>query len=232
MFPTLSSYILLIKTDSPCQHTPEHAYHGTAKVDHHYRHHDFRVRSWHYSKRCKCLEILHGLDNPEIACQYRIGKEPGDRYDRCAHWFWQTQASAHLWTPEIYESFTIPITVTRIIPVKRLSNSPKFDDILDAIPKKGVPYVHFDFVATTQLRELGWRWKDYLKFNHTSNPAELRAKKDFGYPVGRDRVTFCIWACAARIRWPKFPTRELQKEANEAVRSPNLVFGRMMDCSG
>lgn len=90
-----------------------------------------------------------------------------------------------------------PISVTRIIPAK------PFDDKRNAtktinphdrwgkIPGIGLPCVHFDFVVTTQLRELGWKKRHPLRFiNHSAKPAEARAKKDFGYPIAADRVTF------------------------------------------
>jgi hypothetical protein len=148
------------------------------------------------------------------------------QYDRCAHWFWQTEAEAHLWTPEIYESYTAPITVTRIIPANPIDKfNPGMDDLAWKWWAIAQQYLHFDFVVIARLRELGGKWKKPIVF-HASRPAEVRTKKDFGYPIKRDRVTFCLSACPAKINWPERRTIQRQKEAKKEVRSPKFLINR------
>lgn len=151
------------------------------------------------------------------------------RYDRCAHWFWQTVASAHLWTPKIYESYTTPITVIRIIPAGPIDKAFKLarmglkQDKTGKTAKLTERYLHFDFVVTTRLRELGWSFTDHLTPSHTSKPAEVRAKDDFGYPIATDRVAFCVWPCTQRIIWPEKCTMQRQEEAENMVRTPRFT---------
>ncbi|KAH8666026.1 hypothetical protein BGZ60DRAFT_432189 [Tricladium varicosporioides] len=142
-------------------------------------------------------------------------------YDRCAHWFWQTQAASHSWLPETYESFNSPITVTRIVPVSLIENeyAKQHPDVL-------VRYTHFDFVVNTRLRELGWRFKDYLPFSRSSKPTEMRVKNDFGYPLAVDRVTFCLWCCPFQINWPGYVTLNMQDLVEEFVATHGQATAR------
>jgi hypothetical protein len=47
--------------------------------------------------------------------------------NRCAHWFCHTEASAHLWAPEIYASFATPTTITRIISTRKIDDTREDD---------------------------------------------------------------------------------------------------------
>ncbi|KAN0089148.1 hypothetical protein V8E51_019408 [Hyaloscypha variabilis] len=78
--------------------------------------------------------------------------------------------------------------------------------------------LHFDFVVTTRLRELGGKLKNPFS-RHSSKPAEIRVKNDFGYPLKRDRVTFCLYSCpnAEAVIWPRTPTIDQQEIANALV---------------
>jgi len=212
-------------TDSRSKPAREFTWKGTGPVDSLYHHHSFQAHSGH-NRGCKCDKTQ---DNLKALCRYRYPTDSSRPYDHCAHWFWQTVASAHLWTPEIYESFITPITVTRVISTKSIEHvkdSAKLEDKLRHL-------LHFDFVVSTRLRELGWRFKDHFTFRHQSKPAEARAKKDFGYPIPADRVTFCVWCCPARsIKLPEHPTRNLQKEADDEVRENSAKFVYYLNIEG
>jgi len=134
--------------------------------------------------------------------------------NRAVHWFWQTEASLKLWTPEIYESFSCPITVIRDVPVDKLDQLRGSRHIR--------PCLHFDFEVQTVLRELGWGWNF---FKSSSKPAELRAQTDSGHQLPVDRIRFCVMCCAERVSWPRHETRNLQAEAEENV-------GRLLNDSG
>jgi len=84
----------------------------------------------------------------------------------------------------------MPIAITRIISTREFDkareDAKKKDprDRLGTIPEIGIPYLHFDFLVTTRLRELGRfttaggfgrRFKNILPH---SKPAEVRANNN------------------------------------------------------
>jgi len=176
-------------------------YHGEKRTQRRAHHqHKFLVQTQHRDG-CACLR------HPENKkCRLR----EGGHYTRCVHWFWQVEATPHLWVPEIYESVNFPITVTRII------SRDKIAEMMHMSHEKQ-PLMHFDFVLTTRLRELGWSLRDKLLPWRPRRPAEIRAKTDSGYPLGTEKVIFCITACPQGIKWPGAPTRSLQRSAEEGV---------------
>ncbi|KAK1749556.1 hypothetical protein QBC47DRAFT_150752 [Echria macrotheca] len=177
-------------------------YHGeetTQRLSRH--HHVFQVQSQH-AKDCDCECPF----SPEF-CPFR---ESDLYYSRCVHWFWQVQAQPRLWVPEIYESVTFLITVTRIVDPDKI-------DLENVATQNVQRYLHFDFVVKTRLRELGWTLRDRFSPWRPRKPAEVRAKTDFGYPLGVEKVKFCIRACPEGISWPETPTGNLQQEAVDAT---------------
>ncbi|KAK0653171.1 hypothetical protein B0T16DRAFT_407525 [Cercophora newfieldiana] len=205
------------KRAKPLEHHGE--YHGKPTTQ---RHHGwkraFQVQSQHrIHPNCGCPQ--ENFD-PET-CELR----QGDTYSRCAHWFWQVQAQPHLWAPEIYESVTFLITVTRIA-------SPQ--DI-DFSSEKAQRYFHFDFVLQGRLRELGWSVRDHLYPLYPwrpRKPAEIRAKDDFGYPLGVEKIKFCIRACPEGITWPDRPTPNLQEDAHKKVFKKHAITTSLVSKSG
>ena len=118
--------------DVKCDHREDYAWPGVASVAKHHRHHHFQVRSPHSHKH-GCYKFLEPKILKKDSCLFReigytersreIDSDPAvkvKKYDNCAHWFWQTEASAHLWLPEIYESFSQTIIVTRLFHVSEL----------------------------------------------------------------------------------------------------------------
>ncbi|KAH6699078.1 hypothetical protein BKA61DRAFT_741252 [Leptodontidium sp. MPI-SDFR-AT-0119] len=185
------------------------SYEPYAKCDHKW---DPAERKGQHPNR-SCCQNLEPKCEPGASCGYRdpSGKA-ARRYDRCAHWFWQTEAAAHLWTPEIYESFSETITIARLIPVDIIGEALNEGQNQEKLHQ----YLHFDFVVTCRLRELGWSFKDYWK--RPTKPTEIRAKGDYGYPLATDRVAFCVCCCADDVRnFPSRPTRALQREAEKEV---------------
>ncbi|KAK0106377.1 hypothetical protein ONS96_004011 [Cadophora gregata f. sp. sojae] len=197
-------------------------------------HHNFQVVPPNHKLNadgCKCSILALPEVNKESPCRLRLSYGPLPNkhdtkhqkglktYNRCAHWFWQTEVSAHLWAPEIYESYTTPITVTRIISTKLLDEKP-LKKTIEQGWEDAQRSLHFDFVVCTRLRELGrQKWTDRFPIHRTSTPkpAEVRAKKDMGYPLKRDRMAFCVWACPAKINWPKRKTMNKLKVAEEEI---------------
>jgi hypothetical protein len=170
-----------------------------------------------HTQTCTCFHSSGAADGCIRRCKIS--------YDRCAHWYWQTEAEANLWTPEIYETFVFPITITRIVPVAKIDQAQA-----ETSQHSLLQYLHFAFVVKTRLRELGWRWQDYLRLKRSTKPAEARFKNSFGYPLASDRVTFCIWCCPSRILegWPKYPTRYIQDEVDQEVSTYLLYLQRIM----
>ncbi|OAA68273.1 hypothetical protein SPI_00468 [Niveomyces insectorum RCEF 264] len=163
--------------------------------------HSFRVSSPH-AHGCHC----HMQHRHHTVCAPGAGRAG---YNRAARWFWQTEASLRLWTPEIYSRFRCPITVMREVPVATIDALRRLDDVR--------PYLHFDFEVDTQLRVLGC---GFNFFKSATKPAELRAQTDTGQPLPPDHVRFCVTCCAENISWPLYPTRNLQAEAETGALGP------------
>jgi hypothetical protein len=161
-----------------------------------------------------------------VCCQYiddsKCVVQNSNPYNRCAHWYLQTEAQAHLWKPEIYETLLFPVTIIRIVSVEEINRVQS-----DSCSSDMVRYLHFDFVVKTRLRELGRRWKDL--FRRPTKPAEARIKETFGSPLPSDKIKFCVWICAASIPrgWPYFPTRDMQEEVKAKVGHKIIKFTQM-----
>ena len=170
----------------------------------------FRVCSSH---RDHCACRIPGPRSTQ--CHFRASKRHS--YDRAAHWSAQTEAQLYLWTPEIYECISIPITINREVDTREI------DDILGggggATTRRDTDllqrYLHFDFDVETRLREIGWRLRDLFK--PAAEPAEIRARSDAGTPLVPDRSRFCVSCCAEGINWPEHETRDLQGEAEQQI---------------
>jgi len=182
-------------------------YHGEPKTQrkdrYQKKHKTFQVQTQHRKSSTGCC-----CDNPFDFenCEFRDAHK---FYDRCAHWFWQVSARPHFWTPEIYESTTFPVTVTRIIEPEKM-----------VFLKQGQQHFHFDFVLKTRLRELGWLARDRFPSFRPTKPAEVRSQDDYGYPLGIEKIKFCVRACPEGFEyWPHHPTQILQLEAEEKLAS-------------
>ncbi len=139
----------------------------------------FRVSSLH-SRPCGC----HIPGSRAHRCHFRSSRR--HPYNRAAHWSGQTEAQLFLWTPEIYASVNIPITVSREVDTAEVdyilnSRSPTRRD-MDLLER----YVHFDFDVEMRLREIGWRFWD--AFKPSTQPAEIRARNDSGRPSLRTEL--------------------------------------------
>ncbi|KAK4160282.1 hypothetical protein QBC43DRAFT_373207 [Cladorrhinum sp. PSN259] len=163
----------------------------------------FKVSSSH-ADHCSCRRS-------HTHCRQR--QSHGRQYNRAAHWSGQTEAQLHLWTPEIYETMTCPLTVTREVDAENI------DHILRHQTSDGLHelrrHLHFDFDVEVRLREIGWGFMSL--FRSSSQPPEIRAQNDSGKPLHPDRSKFCVSCCTSRIFWPKYETRDLQSEAEEQI---------------
>ncbi|KAK3314036.1 hypothetical protein B0H66DRAFT_630363 [Apodospora peruviana] len=160
-----------------------------------------------HSRLCHCDRILN-----QHSC--RLQDTGIVRYDKAAHWSWQARADIQLWGPENYESMRRWVNVTRIVLV---------DDVDECKHTEHIrPFLHFDFVLETRLRELdhGINWLK-TAFRLVPKPPEVRRKADSGLPLHTDRVYFCMSPCAEMVYWPPTKTRNY---ANDAVK---ILAGKM-----
>ncbi|PMD31769.1 hypothetical protein L207DRAFT_640588 [Hyaloscypha variabilis F] len=171
---------------------------GTAPIGDGSQYQHFEVRSSDHDKTCKCATSKSAHQRKHLpACRFVTSPEKEWEYDHCAHWFWQTEASAHL----LGEAWNL---------VQH--------------------YLHFDFVVINRLRELGHGCGMRNPFSiHSSKPAEVRVKDDFGYPLRRDRVSFCFWSCPSNIHWPQHPTMNLQEWADQEVQRRGPIVWKVPD---
>ncbi|KAK4195999.1 hypothetical protein QBC40DRAFT_235299 [Triangularia verruculosa] len=167
----------------------------------------FRVSSSHVSG-CSCRRHRE--------CKHRHSRSLP--YNRAAHWSGQTEAQLHLWTPEIYENMTCPVTVKREVDAELIDGilraskrGSKNEDGLRELRR----YLHFDFDVEVRLREIGWGFMGM--FRSSSQPPEIRARNDSGKPLCPDRAKFCVSCCTSKIVWPKYETRDLQSEAEDQI---------------
>ncbi|KAF2402558.1 hypothetical protein EJ06DRAFT_345557 [Trichodelitschia bisporula] len=128
------------------------------------------------------------------------------RYDSCVYWAWQTNIGRSLWTPDLYQCISLPVTITRVVEVGKI----------EELFRKGRHreldrYLHFDFTAEVRVRELG-RCVNF--FTRSAVPPDIRFKKDSGEPLPADLYAFCV-ACRGddRTLWPRFRTPNLRQVA-------------------
>ncbi|KAK0710507.1 hypothetical protein B0T21DRAFT_427777 [Apiosordaria backusii] len=129
-----------------------------------------------------------------------------------------TEAQLHLWTPEIYENMTCPVTVKREVDtalIDSILKSNKKGHKNEEGPRELRRYLHFDFDVEVRLREIGWGFMGL--FRSPSQPPEIRARNDSGKPLCPDRAKFCVSCCTSKIVWPKYETRDLQSEAEDQI---------------
>lgn len=126
-----------------------------------------------------------------------------------------------MWTPEIYQSVTLPITVVRLVEVEKITSilpldvdpDTKINQNLNV--KRLLPYLHFDFEVDARVRELG-RCVNFFK--RASKPPDMRVKSDYGAPLPSDRTAFCVMCEPGEIVWPSRETLNLQEAAKAFVK--------------
>lgn len=167
----------------------------------------FSVKSAH-AGTCKCDKVhLHSC---------RLQAKDVAKYDKAAHWSWQTNSEYTIWKPEIYETFTRSISVTRYVAVDDIEACKGRHDHI-------CRFLHFDFILGTRLRELDRGWNGFKRiFKSAYKPPELRRHDDSGYPLTNDQVRFCVRPCYEKIKWPKKQTRHYEKEARKKA-SPGSI---------
>lgn len=149
-----------------------------------------------------------------------------EHYDFAAHWFWQTCPDIHIWTPELYQSISFPITVTRILRVGDVERWMKQEDETNDLMSSLKKSLHFDFEIETRIRELG---HCINFFKRSSEPVDIRAKSDTGVPPHSELFAFCLFCDPKEIKyhkaedspswdWPKHDTLNMQKSAIIYVR--------------
>ncbi|KAK4214699.1 hypothetical protein QBC37DRAFT_386979 [Rhypophila decipiens] len=173
----------------------------------------FTIKS-HHSKTCKCPKIK----SPQCHLQ-----ETGIvSYNKAAHWSWQARADLDLWGPENYESMTQSITVVRYICVDEVD--PYIDHTKPGLPEGEIhdkirPFLHFDFLLESRLRELDHGWNGFKNaFRRLPKPPEERRKKDVGLPLRADKVAFCVSPCYEMVYWPPRKTRNTEREKWQIAR--------------
>ena len=132
-------------------------------------------------------------------------------YTHSIHWACQVESITHAWTPEIYESVTIPITVVRIMKKSQVPGPQ--DPPLD---------LHFDFEVKTTLRCMGVGVSGPL-FINPSKPADMRIKDDTGVPLMSDHYSFCLRCNVGADKLPKEKTLDIGEAAKRFLREVRLV---------
>ncbi|KAM7183959.1 hypothetical protein V8F33_013275 [Rhypophila sp. PSN 637] len=133
----------------------------------------FTIKS-HHSKTCKCPKIK--------SLQCHLQGTGIVSYTKAAHWSWQARADIDLWCPENYESMTQSITVVRYICVDEID--PYIDHTKPGLTEEEIhdkirPFLHFDFLLESRLRELDHGWNGFKNaFRRLPKPPEERRKND------------------------------------------------------
>jgi len=135
-------------------------------------------------------------------------------YNRSVHWEWQAElAFSPSWAPEIYESITFPITITRILDGTTVDN----------LRKNGLCYelmscLHFDFIVERRLRVIGNCCTNSLK------PPEKRVRGDFGQPMPPEHLSFCMYCHPGEVKWPKYETHHLKAAAEMVYKEVRIII--------
>jgi hypothetical protein len=62
------------------------------------------------------------------ACSHQVTSTVArPHYDSALHWFWQSNLNLHVWTPDLYSTFSHTIRITRILKYKKLISSCQHD---------------------------------------------------------------------------------------------------------
>ncbi|KAF2260361.1 hypothetical protein CC78DRAFT_571266 [Lojkania enalia] len=166
---------------------PRRLYFFRVRPPNHYREH-------HLSRHCRWVRWPH-------------------MYNGAVHWFWQTQWDTHMWVPEVYQSFKMPVTITREVPRDDLYKIVVEDHNLF---EKQLRYLHFDFEVEARVRELGWGSNI---FTRAGKPPDTRAKHDSGQPLGSDMSAFCLYCTFSDFDiWPTKETQDWEKAATAWVK--------------
>jgi len=150
--------------------------------------------------------------------EYRC--DPSRWAHECAvHWHWQRDADVNAWTPEIYQSTSFPITVTRKVSVQ---------NVHEALARNDTHFLqkclHFDFKLEVELRELGHRFKDLL--SPLDKPPDMRLKRDAGELLRPEYWAFCINCLPGHVgnNWPTYMTRDRRERILEISRKVSEIF--------
>ncbi|KAH9211703.1 hypothetical protein DL95DRAFT_510733 [Leptodontidium sp. 2 PMI_412] len=139
--------------------------------------------------------VRHGLCSPMCAA---AAAHP--QYDRANHWLWQANLEATVWSPEIYDTLSQCIVVTRVFTI---------DDLNKACPHLMRQYTQFDFDIEVVTRELS-HWTNH--FTRSAKPPELRFKQDSGKTCEADIGAFCL-AFPREVKIPEGDTINLSEES-------------------
>ncbi|KAF2672765.1 hypothetical protein BT63DRAFT_136019 [Microthyrium microscopicum] len=145
------------------------------------------------------------------------------RFDASIHWSWQSNLQLQQWTPDLYDTVSWPVVVSRTI---------SYRDVLTASDRRLRDMFHFHFEVDTQVRELS-HWSNIFK---TSKPAESRFRDDTGHTKPSDQSRFRI-SLNGSVQDHYIPSRrtwnlreELLKEVNTTRRDGlgvPLHFGKV-----
>lgn len=157
------------------------------------------------------------LASPEDELFFRVREPKSRRKKKCSpkrwhqkyrysiHWCWQTTLGTCAWTPEIYQSISWPVTITRFVKVIGIEDDPHRQKKL----------LHFDFEVDARVRELS---HCHNFFKRASKPPDLRSKGDSGHPLRSDLSAFCISCTNTPKMWPERETIPLQNAAEVYVK--------------
>lgn len=116
-----------------------------------------------------------------------------------------------MWTPEVYESVTLPVTVARVLTVTEVDS---------LLARQGHDtmrnYLRLDFDVKVRVRELDHKWLNLFK--SASRPADVRIQSDTGEALPLDLTAFCIIWEESGINWPKDVTYQLDNVVRTVVK--------------
>ncbi|KAF2113937.1 hypothetical protein BDV96DRAFT_104750 [Lophiotrema nucula] len=115
------------------------------------------------------------------------------------------------WAPELYQSISIPITVTRFVEKHRLSHlGAKGRGYIGGASMEDFRFLHFDFKVEVRLQQLRQK---VLSFASVSPPPDDRFSHDHGEPLEPERSAFCFYVACSDFGKER-PTERTEKTRN------------------
>ena len=150
-----------------------------------------------------------GYYNPR---QWNLLHRPS--YDYALVWSWQTELTLHMWTPEVYESVALNVTVARVLTVDEVKTLRANND--HGTMRK---YLRFDFDVKVRVRELDHTWSSLFKSTlMSSRPADVRIQSDTGEALPADPTAFSIICEESDIDWPPHETYPLDEGVRAVIK--------------
>jgi hypothetical protein len=161
------------------------------------------------TSRGTTLTCLTGTDKPPRCYNPKqYGRLHRPRYDYALIWSWQTVTEAHMWTPEVYQSVTFPVSIIRVFPVDQIEQAKHGSEMRK--------YLQFDFDVKVRVRELDCTWTSLIKGR--GKPADIRRQSDTGMAQPADLTAFSIICKDRELYWPRKATYDIDKATTRIIK--------------